>query len=143
VQPTIAAYLGGGQPPRPRPGAIEWPGWCRRGRDEDEALRALIAHGPRYAAALAGAAPFAAPTDPSALEVVERLEGNTTTDFRAPAIPPAADERPLDEAELVAQVRGALGRTGRCPAQPAGGGGRRRGPARRRHRGVLSRGRHL
>ncbi len=29
-------------------GAIEWPGWCRVGRDEDTALQALFDYGPRY-----------------------------------------------------------------------------------------------
>ena len=33
-------------------GAIEWPGWCRSGRDEASALQALFEYGPRYARAL-------------------------------------------------------------------------------------------
>ena len=78
-------------------GALDWPGWCRSGRDEDTALRALVAYGPRYAAAIGRLAhELTAPTDTSALDVVERLEGNATTDFGAPSIAPAADERPLD-----------------------------------------------
>ena len=40
--------------------AIDWPGWTRAGRDEEAALDALLAAGPRYAAALAsGGAPAA------------------------------------------------------------------------------------
>ena len=82
-------------------GALDWPGWCRSGRDEETALRALVAYGPRYAAAIGALARrFMAPTDTSALDVVERLDGDATTDFGAPAMAPAADDRPLDGREL-------------------------------------------
>ncbi|HYT30348.1 MAG TPA: hypothetical protein VEN82_06190 [Actinomycetota bacterium] len=81
--------------------ALDWPGWCRGGRDEEAALQALVGYGPRYAAALGPAAgPFAPPKDPSALDVVERLEGNATTDFGAPGAVPASDERALRSSEL-------------------------------------------
>ena len=30
-------------------GALEWPGWCRIGRDEESALQALAEYAPRYA----------------------------------------------------------------------------------------------
>ena len=30
--------------------ALDWPGWCRRGRSEELALESLIAYVPRYAA---------------------------------------------------------------------------------------------
>jgi hypothetical protein len=33
-------------------GAIEWPGWCRSGGDEQSALQALVDYGPRYEGAL-------------------------------------------------------------------------------------------
>jgi hypothetical protein len=82
-------------------GALDWPGWCRNDRDEESALDALVAHGRRYAAALGSAARgFKAPTAASALDVVERLTGSSTTDFGAPAVAPAGDGRPLNEAEL-------------------------------------------
>jgi hypothetical protein len=32
--------------------ALDWPGWCRVGRDEAAALRALFEYGLRYAAVL-------------------------------------------------------------------------------------------
>ena len=73
-------------------GALDWPGWCRHGPDEGDALAALLEHGPRYARVLDGTGlGFEAPTGPDELVVVERLEGNATTDFGAPGIPPAAD----------------------------------------------------
>jgi len=82
-------------------GAMQWPGWCRSGRDEDSALQALVAYGPRYAAAVGRAARgFKAPADVSAVRVVERLKGDPTTDFGAPGVAPARDERPLDQVEL-------------------------------------------
>ena len=83
-------------------GAIEWPGWSRAGRDEGRALDALLASAPRYRAAVQGSSPvFVAPAGPEDLEVVERLDGDATTDFGAPSIAPAADRRPVDRRELV------------------------------------------
>jgi hypothetical protein len=82
-------------------GAMNWPGWCRSGRDEPSALQALFEYGPRYARVLTPAGiEFQPPTDISAFTVVERLEGNATTDFGAPAMAPAGDANPMDEAEL-------------------------------------------
>jgi hypothetical protein len=77
--------------------ALEWPGWCRAGRDEDTAVRALTDAGPRYATVLKGVVRGFAPSDP---EVVERLPGGATTDFGAPGAVAAADERPVDAREL-------------------------------------------
>ncbi len=81
-------------------GAIDWPGWCRGGRDEAGALAALVEYGSRYAAVVRGAVKgFTAPRA-STLTVVERLSGDATTDFGAPSIAPAADARPVDAKEL-------------------------------------------
>jgi hypothetical protein len=77
--------------------AVDWPGWCRSGRDEASALDALFGYAQRYALALQPTGlSFAIPDSGSALMVVERLAGNATTDFGAPAIPPAFDATPLD-----------------------------------------------
>jgi hypothetical protein len=82
-------------------GAVDWPGWCRSGRDEDAAIEALFAYAPRYAGVLRGTRlGFDAPADPSALTVVERLTGNATTDFGAPDVPASTDGAPVDDAEL-------------------------------------------
>jgi hypothetical protein len=82
-------------------GAIDWPGWCRSGRDEAAALQALFECGPRYAGVVGAARlGFQAPADASALAVIERLEGSTTTDFGAPDAAPSGDARPVDDAEL-------------------------------------------
>jgi hypothetical protein len=83
-------------------GALDWPGWCRSGRDEERALEALLAAAPRYAAAMKSSSPvFAPPTSPGDLKIVERLEGDSGTDFGAPSIAPEADRRPVDTRELV------------------------------------------
>jgi len=82
-------------------GALDWPGWCRLGRDEDTALQALFEYGPRYAKVLRGTRlGFQAPKELSAFSLVERLKGNTTTDFGAPDVSPEGDANPIDEAEL-------------------------------------------
>lgn len=55
--------------------AVDWPGWARHLRgDEEDALEALAAYAPRYAAVPERAGlPFS--LDPGALDVVERLPG--------------------------------------------------------------------
>ncbi len=95
----IAVYLEVGTR-RVFAGALNWPGWCRSGRDERAALEALVAYAPRYEAAIGAARGFGGPIDAAALDVVERLDGNATTDFGALAAVPASDERPLHGAEL-------------------------------------------
>lgn len=82
-------------------GAIEWPGWCRSGKDEAAALEALFAYGPRLAKVLARSRlGFEAPQTVSALTVVERVKGNATTDFGAPDVPPSIDAEPIRDADL-------------------------------------------
>jgi hypothetical protein len=82
-------------------GALDWPGWCRSGRDEESALQALFDYGSRYAHVVrASKLGFQAPKDVSVLVVVERLHGNTTTDFGAPGIAPSADSQPVTPDEL-------------------------------------------
>jgi hypothetical protein len=73
--------------------SLDWDGWARSAKNEEDALEALAAYAPRYAIVAAAAEQrFPARTD--AFEVVERLEGNATTDFGAPAMFAATDDRP-------------------------------------------------
>jgi hypothetical protein len=82
-------------------GAIAWPGWARAGKTDEAALEALVAYGPRYAAALRGTRlGFRAPARVSDLRVVERVEGTATTDFGAPDVAPARDLEDVDAKEL-------------------------------------------
>lgn len=96
----IDVYLEVGQK-RVFAGALDWPGWCRSGKDEDSALQALFEYRPRYARLLSRARlGFKAPKRLSDLVVVERLKGNATTDFGAPGIAPSVDEGPVNDKEL-------------------------------------------
>jgi hypothetical protein len=80
--------------------AVDWPGWCRSGRNEASALENLLDYGPRYAAVLrAERLGFTAPKRLEELRVVERLTGNATTDFGAPGVIPSADRAPADPAD--------------------------------------------
>ncbi len=78
--------------------ALDWPGWSRSGRHEEDALEALLAYGPRYAGAVRGAVrpAFHAPRASTDLRIVGRVKGDATTDFGAPSIAPAADAGELD-----------------------------------------------
>lgn len=65
--------------------ALDWPGWARSGRDEQDALDALAAYATRYAAVVEAAhVRFPAAARRGQYEVVQRLGGNATTDFGAP-----------------------------------------------------------
>jgi hypothetical protein len=73
--------------------ALDWPGWCRRGRGEQAALDTLAEYAGRYAR-------IAGPTfSPADLEVVGQVPGNSITDFGAPDRQGPWDEEPLGAAE--------------------------------------------
>ena len=92
-------------------GAIDWPGWCRAGRDEATACEALLDHEARYRSVLDDAGiDFPAGPDstvPTQLRVEQRLAGTPTTDFGAPDGSPEDDERPVSETDL-SRLRGIL-----------------------------------
>jgi hypothetical protein len=98
---SLAVYLEEGKK-RTFAAALDWPGWCRHGRNEAAALAALLEYGPRYAAILSGTRlGFVAPKALSQLAVVERLPGTATTDFGAPGVAPGVDrERSCDSATV-------------------------------------------
>ncbi len=77
-----------------------WPGWARSGRDDQSAIQNLCTYGPRYAVVLQSTPyAFEPPSDPEAFHLVERLEGNSTTDFGAPALPILGESEPVDAEE--------------------------------------------
>jgi hypothetical protein len=79
--------------------SLDWPGWCRAAKTEEEALEALADYAERYrpVADEAGVRfPRSAGND---FEIVERRKGDTTTDFGAPHIPAGADSTPLTKAQ--------------------------------------------
>ena len=86
--------------------AADWPGWSRGAKDEKSALEALAAYAPRYAkvAKLAHVDP---PKDAASFTVIERLNGNASTDFGVPGMPAKNESKKLTAAEtkrLVALV---------------------------------------
>lgn len=77
-------------------GALDWPGWCRSGRDEGTALQALLAYAPRYAEVLhTDNLSFPEVNDLSQLIVVERVPGNATTNFGASDAILASDQEAI------------------------------------------------
>jgi len=99
-QERIEVYLEVGQK-KTFAGAVDWPGWCRSGRDEASALQGLFDCGPRYGGALRSARlGFRVPANASELVVVERLRGDATTDFGAPGAAPSSDSRGVKEEDL-------------------------------------------
>ena len=97
---SIDIYLETGEK-RTFAGALDWPGWCRSGRDEASALQALFDYGSRYARVVrAREFGFQSPANASSFIVVERIKGDTTTDFGAPGRAPKRDSEPVNDAEL-------------------------------------------
>lgn len=78
--------------------AVDWPGWCRAGKGEERAVEALVAYVDRYRAAVG---PLADPLGTGAPEitVIERVDGDVTTDFGAPGQTMPSDRRPLAAGE--------------------------------------------
>lgn len=117
-------------------GALEWPGWCRSGKNEALAAKALLEYRERYARALeAGKVGFLAPGGEVSLVVTERARGSTTTDFGTPGAQFGSDALPLSAAELahdrlllqacwLALDRAAQQATGRPLRKGPRGGGR-------------------
>lgn len=73
--------------------AVDWPGWCRRGKGEDGALETLLDYTARYAAAAGTAFDADAARE---LEVIGNVAGTMVTDLWAPAVVGPWDEEPLD-----------------------------------------------
>jgi hypothetical protein len=81
--------------------ALDWPGWCRSGRNEDAALQALFDYGPRYSHLLQRSQlGFHAPDELDAFKVVELVKGTSTTDFGAPDVTLESDHKKVDEDDL-------------------------------------------
>jgi hypothetical protein len=118
-------------PKRAFAGAVDWPGWERSGRDEAGAIAAFVTAGPRYERALGAAAKgLVLPRTPEAVEVVERHEGGSGTEFGVPSRGPAADEADVTDPELrrlTAILRAAWAAFDRA-AEGAAGAELRKGP---------------
>jgi hypothetical protein len=79
--------------------ALDWPGWCRSGKDEASALAALAAYAPRYTpVARKAKLPFD-PRTVAGFRVVERIPGSANTDFGVPHEIAKRDTTPLSKTE--------------------------------------------
>jgi hypothetical protein len=75
--------------------AVDWPGWCRSGKTEHDALDALGDYTHRYAVVPERAGLSFRPGDEPPFVVVERRPGDATTEFGAPGQVPEVDRQPL------------------------------------------------
>ena len=73
--------------------AIDWPGWCRSGKDRDLAIEALIAARGRYAKVARRAGLELPQVEATDLRVVETTSGGGGTDFGVPSNITKADRR--------------------------------------------------
>ena len=80
--------------------AIDWPGWSRSGRREQQALEALVAQAARYAlVARRAGLQFPIPVTLADLDVVERVPGDASTSFGVPGRVTELDLRPATSAQ--------------------------------------------
>ena len=83
--------------------ALDWPGWSRSGKDPSDAIDALLSHRECYneVILLAGIDPI---TDKQlTTTVIDRVAGDSTTDFGAPGRLVDADWEPINPDELARQ----------------------------------------
>jgi hypothetical protein len=81
--------------------AVDWPGWSRSAKTDDEALAALFAYAPRYAAVAKRAkVAFEPPTTARGIEIVQRLKGGSGTEFGVPGGAARVESEPISPAEL-------------------------------------------
>jgi hypothetical protein len=86
--------------------AVDWPGWCRSGRDEVAAVEALARSAARYAIVAAEAGLMLPADAAERLVVVDRRPGTASTAFGVPAAIAELDARPVsaDEAHRIAAL---------------------------------------
>ncbi len=96
-------------PKRSFASALDWPGWSRAGKTPEDALEALVAYAPRYAAVARRArVRFTPPGDVGALDVAERVGGGSGTEFGVPssaAALEAEDPTPRELDRLISLLR--------------------------------------
>jgi hypothetical protein len=86
--------------------AVNWPGWCRFGKDEQLAVQMLMDAAPRYSKIVKYAnLEFSVPQTASLINTVARLEGSSTTDFGAPDRQLPNDWNPVEADELERYVK--------------------------------------
>ena len=128
----LAVYLEVGRR-RTFAAVADWPGWCRSGKGDDDALEVLASYAPRYAVVAEEAGVRFPRSAADAFDVVERLPGSASTDFGAPGEIAMGDREPLTAAAAKRQAalvdaswsvldRVAAGAPARLRKGPRGGG---------------------
>ncbi|HEV2686352.1 MAG TPA: hypothetical protein VGW79_06910 [Actinomycetota bacterium] len=79
--------------------ALNWPGWTRSAKTEEDALETLFEYGLRYAKVVTKLA-YVPPKSGAAFTIKERVKGDATTDFGAPGIAASKDGRQIKNDEL-------------------------------------------
>ena len=82
-----------GTPKKTFASALDWPGWSRSGKTEEDAVSALLAYADRYRPVVERAG--LTPRLPHELEIVDRLPGDMTTQFGAPGQIHAVEYEPM------------------------------------------------
>ena len=102
-RPQLRVYLERGDK-RTFAGAVDWPGWSRSGKDDEQAIEALLAYAPRYARVVKRAGlKEAVPGEDAKVDIVQRLSGGAGTDFGVPSAAPTSDREPLKGKQLERQ----------------------------------------
>jgi hypothetical protein len=79
--------------------AIDWPGWCRSGKDRDLALEAFLAARSRYAKVAKRAGLELPKVDADDLRLAETVDGGGGTEFGVPSSITKLDKRRTTKAE--------------------------------------------
>jgi hypothetical protein len=83
--------------------ALDWPGWSRSGKTQDAAVEALLSYAPRFEV-VAREAGLAFPSSFD-VEIVDRQDGGSGTEFGVPSRIHDADRQAVDAAEADRQAR--------------------------------------
>ena len=78
---------------------LDWPGWCRGGKDAPLAIDSLVEHRPRYAVVAREAGLTLPDVSPHDLVTVESVGGSSGTDFGVPSTITDSDRRPTTQAQ--------------------------------------------
>ena len=86
--------------------ALDWPGWSRGAKSEDDALTAFVDYAERYRTTIGTAARGCPrPKSPDDLDVVGRVKGDGSTDFGIPARPLPEWDGDVDAKDVRRRVR--------------------------------------
>jgi hypothetical protein len=79
--------------------AVDWPGWCRAGKDVELARAALLDYAPRYAVIARAAGLILPDVDGAEIDLVESVEGGSGTEYGVPSSITPLDRLALTAAE--------------------------------------------